>query len=123
MTQSVPTIKKHLQNLPAAKRSAAEVQMLADYARHASLNRPIDTVGFSRLFATQAGLEEAALAEDKDITSVTNAEGLQQALGNRDVTMILVPTQAALSEDLIRHLVERSSNDKTIFISRHVATS
>jgi len=118
MTNSVNALKKSLTAMTAQDRNKAETQLLADYARHAAFERPVDAIGPVSLYAVAAGLEEAALTKDEDIHSVITEEELQRAIESRTMRLILIPSHAKLSDALITYLCERGVYEKTIFISR-----
>jgi len=107
-----------LNAMPPKERDAAETQMLADYARHAAFTRPIGTAGLSSIFRVSPGLEEAALAEDTDVVSITTQDELQQAMEQRDKPLLLVRSQANCSQALIEYMLERSLHIKTVFVAR-----
>ena len=116
MTFSVSQLKESLKFMSPDERKAAETQILADYARHAAFARPLASAGLSRVFATSSGMEEAALAEDKDVISIRTLDAFKAALETRSQPLLLIRSGTDISENEIYHLLEQSVTEKTIFL-------
>lgn len=118
MTFSVNALKKELEALPTKERTAREAQLLADYARHAAFGRPLAGAGLSRLYNVQGGMEEASLAGDADIVSITTEEAFAQAVNDSSKPLLLIRSGAKIAEAFMRRLLTQSTFVKTVFIAQ-----
>jgi hypothetical protein len=69
----------------------------------------------SRMFRVKAGWEVEQLKSERSVAQVISVMQLREAMEDATIDSIFIPRQSALTMDAAKHVLQQSSQDKTLF--------
>lgn len=101
--------------------STETIRAVADHAlpiaaREQAYNRPLASIGLSRLYRTEQGWESAELAQLPEVGTAESAAELAQLLKAKDPAQILITASAGLKQSEVEAAMENAAYPKAVFL-------
>lgn len=111
MNDNVPSTKQEQANVNAQANS-----LLSKVARtQLTEDQFLGEVFGSYIYRVHAGWEAEQVKSERNVSKVTSAMELREAMENPDVVTIFIPQVASLTMEMVEKILKQSSLDKTLF--------